>query len=68
LPIADCRLAVEKVVFEFPALSMGPPRRVNREPEVRNVEEESEIWNLKSEGNPWAFSDQQEHLYVVTES
>jgi hypothetical protein len=49
LAIGDWRLAIEKVVFEFPALSIGPPRRVNREAEVRNVEKESEIWNLESE-------------------
>ncbi|MGA2611544.1 MAG: hypothetical protein ABSH01_29205, partial [Terriglobia bacterium] len=27
----------------------------------------SGIWNLKSEVKPWAFSDQQECPYVVTE-
>jgi hypothetical protein len=43
LPIDDCRLAIEKVVFELPALPIGAPGRVNQEPEISDVEEESEI-------------------------
>ena len=54
--IGDWRLTIEKVVFELPALSMGPPRRVNREPEFRNVEEEFEIWNQKWNPEPSAIS------------
>ena len=36
------------MVFEFPALPIGAPRRVIREPEISDVEEEFEICNLNS--------------------
>jgi hypothetical protein len=48
LAIADCRLAIEKVVFEFPALPIGPPRLVSPEPEMSDGEEYSKNLNLKS--------------------
>jgi hypothetical protein len=62
--------------------ALGPPWRLNREPEVSNVEEESEIcnlkseiwnlksaiWNPKSEAKPSASSDEQEHPAVVTDN
>jgi hypothetical protein len=81
-PAVAGRLAIEKVVFELPALPIGAPRRVNREPETSDVEEQSEILNLQSEicnlksgicnrksgVKSWASSVQQEHLSVVTDN